>query len=292
MFYLQGLKSNLSNLAVLGKTVQPDAELKSLVQLKATYNRFLSKFQPQFTLTQQAVPETVTDCGQIQNLIALFGQKTALNDLKQDSAILARTEPEESIQVHNSVEEAAHARLLQGLEMVSRTDEGLGLLVKTAMNLFFFAPSNRAGGGSSSGAIGCVWVNPRPSWTNQDYCEFLVHELTHQLLFLDELRFGHYTDYALLERPENFAHSTILNRQRPLDKVVHSLIVAFEVLRFRKIHFAGQQKTFLHPKTEDIQSSLKITLNSLRQMPQTLLNARAWSLIEKVEADAQLHFPV
>lgn len=50
-------------------------------------------------------------------------------------------------------------------------------------------------------------------------------------MFLDELRYSHYA-YARILDPSTYARSAILNIDRPLDKVLHSIVVAVEILLF------------------------------------------------------------
>ncbi|CAH2810032.1 MAG: hypothetical protein CBARDCOR_6744 [uncultured Caballeronia sp.] len=70
------------------------------------------------------------------------------------------------------------------------------------------------------------------SYTFSDLMEMLVHELTHQTMFLDELRYAHFSYADVLDR-STWEKSTILNVARQLDKVLHSIIVAIEILLFR-----------------------------------------------------------
>lgn len=89
-----------------------------------------------------------------------------------------------------------------------------------------------AHGGSSSNAIGSIWLSLNDDLSTDDICELLIHELTHHLLFIDEYCHYHF-EYSLIGEPANFAQSAIRKSKRPLDKVVHSIVVAAELVSAR-----------------------------------------------------------
>ncbi|MDP2104576.1 MAG: HEXXH motif-containing putative peptide modification protein, partial [Desulfobulbaceae bacterium] len=88
-------------------------------------------------------------------------------------------------------------------------------------------------GGSTSGSIGAIWFSVSDKVCHRDLVEMFVHELTHHLLFVDELNCPQF-NYDLIVRPEHYARSAILKRQRPLDKVVHSIAVGATIVDARK----------------------------------------------------------
>ena len=77
----------------------------------------------------------------------------------------------------------------------------------------------------------------------------LIHEFTHHAMFLDELRYKHYSYEMVMDR-STWARSAILNASRPLDKVLHSIVVATEVLLFRKYHLGHPTNPRVHPPTD------------------------------------------
>jgi hypothetical protein len=155
-------------------------------------------------------------------------------------------------------------------------------LLNLTINTIFSAPSKLAGGGSTSAAIGCIWVNLRPHWKSEDVLEFLVHETTHNLVFLDELYYSHYSNYAMLSKEENFSWSAILNKQRPLDKVFHSIVVSTEVLLFREHYLGHLDHSCLHPTTDIMLEQTKNSISYRNQKPhlKILLTKRANQLLE------------
>jgi hypothetical protein len=274
MYFLNSARENLETVILLAKTVDPTLSMRSMHDVKSGYNRYLQTFQPPFTTIENVEPVFVRDREHTERIFALYQRHSRLNDLQQQ-AINFDVVPESEL---NWVQEATFS----AIDQISKFDKDLENLTKLVINLLFTAGAQNAGGGSSSAAIGCIWLNPRRRWTKQDFCEFLVHETTHQLMFLDELRHRHYTDPESLEREENFAYSSILNKQRPLDKVLHSLVVAHEVLEFRKHFFDIDEKTFLHPATHVMEESICKTICSLRALNENIMTSRSWHLIEKI----------
>jgi hypothetical protein len=96
--------------------------------------------------------------------------------------------------------------------------------------------------------------------------------MTHLSLFVDERLRRHYLDYATLHLPENFARSAVYGLQRPLDKVLHSIVVATEVLLFREYVTGHDSHTgAIHPATERLLAgtlaSIESTLDLQRRRP-------------------------
>jgi hypothetical protein len=89
-----------------------------------------------------------------------------------------------------------------------------------------------------------------------------VHELTHHALFIDEHRYGHY-DYPVILAPETWAQSALLKTPRPLDKVIHSIIVATEIVMFREQCLGHPAAPLVHPPTAKICTQISQSLDSV-----------------------------
>lgn len=74
-----------------------------------------------------------------------------------------------------------------------------------------------------------------------------MHELAHNLLFLDECCGEHYVSYDVLEEPTKQAISAIRMTPRRLDLVVHSLVAAIEVLLARESWLGHPSEPKTHP---------------------------------------------
>lgn len=127
-----------------------------------------------------------------------------------------------------------------------------------------------------------------------DFLEIIVHECTHNFLFIDDLTFSHYLDIEKMAKRESFALSAVLQKIRPLDKVIHALIVAFEVYMFRK----NSRKTYctneiiIHPDSHLLLNNCKISIDSIKgcENSRDILSDRIWELIDIVEKRIDLEF--
>lgn len=276
MYYSEGCKKAIETQYILAKTSylgsNEPRKYHSWGELRLDLNKYLLGIQPDVTLRNENDSIISANSEKNKFLVNIFNNISSVNDLNQQQVMKTR---------NDSPSEEQISMLEKGLQQLKLLDGNLYELFINTVNYLFFADSSLAGGGSSSAAIGCIWINPKNNWTVQDITELFVHELTHNLLFLDERRYSHYSDYKQLTNPNYFAHSSILKRARPLDKVVHSFVVAAEVLEFRQRHFSNSNITTIHPSTETILENFDKTYKSLREIPDTLLTKRAWEIIEK-----------
>jgi hypothetical protein len=277
MLYLNGLKENLETLLVLAKSTSPETEIKTIAEIKKGLRKYLLHFQEKAIVTdvdEQEIVE-IKNNQQIKIFRELFSEKSQLNDLKQESLI----DPK----IGWNYEELNSDKFKEAINFFRVEDPGVYQFLNLIFNYYFFANSGKAAGGSSSGGIGVLWVNPNKNWLMQDYAEFIIHEMTHQILFYDERRFEHYPDYASITNKENYAYSTILNRGRPLDKVVHSLLVGINVLLFREKFFGLNSKPTLHPESHKIIESLEKTFESIDRLKPELMSLRLHNLINNAK---------
>jgi hypothetical protein len=122
------------------------------------------------------------------------------------------------------------------------------------------------------------------NWTEMDIAEFLVHELTHNLLFLDELCYDHYIDIPSITQKENYAKSSILGINRPLDKAFHSLLVTHELLSYRQE--AGEpEHLHAHPSSAKIFPACRETISSIKYVTsrKNLVTPRFFYILDKIE---------
>lgn len=255
MIYFTSPKENLENIIQLAQSVEIKTRSRSLNELKMGYNRYIHKYQPLALLNDSGpmqATEVVDEVG-LRQLSHAYIETSSLNDLNQESMIDFATKSLDG----------SSARVASSLRQLGQVDPNAKSFFDLAINYYFIAGSQKAGGGSSSAGLGVIWINPREDWLEQDYLEFFIHELTHNLLFIDERRYGHYAHYELMHDPKIYAFSSILNKSRPLDKVMHSLFVAINVLEFRKRYFGLKTSPNLHPSSTKMISSILQTLESV-----------------------------
>ena len=88
-------------------------------------------------------------------------------------------------------------------------------------------------GGSVSNAIGWIWLSPEPHWTHEDYSQSLVHEYTHNVLFLEEMVHTLFSVSAeVMAQPENRVVSSIRRVPRYFDQSFHAAAVAIVLAEF------------------------------------------------------------
>lgn len=181
-------------------------------------------------------------------------------------------------------------------DLIKSAVQCLGLLSPDHKNLLdllitdvFIMPSNEARGGSTSSAIGVIWANPKITYRLPDIVEFIVHELTHHTLFIDEYHYGHY-NYSLINDQKYWAQSALLKVPRPLDKVIHSMIVATEIVLFRE-RFLGHPATpSVHPPTPKILGqlaesflSVQDTIDCVEKQGNSLISPRVKALLSQAK---------
>jgi hypothetical protein len=156
-------------------------------------------------------------------------------------------------------------------------------IFELVINYIIFRDSNHAAGGSTSYGIGVLWLNLRDHLTVYDIIELLIHESTHNLLFIDEIRYSHY-NYNLVALEENYAISSILKSKRPLDKVIHSIIVATELVLARR-NFLGELDITVHPKSFELEKNIITSIDSVLALPKyrDLVTNRVDALIMKAK---------
>lgn len=250
------------------------------VEFRRTYQSCLTTEQPKcFWLRKegQSFRDSLHDpiCEKDrQKFIDLYSvDTTALDDLGQ-SEIMKRAKslrPELVRQLEN-----AHEYLLQ---RSAEHAKFLDLIIERV----FIDESDVAAGGTTSDAVGVIWANPRPEFAASDLAEFLVHELTHNFMFLDEWLYPHYK-YEIMHEERTWALSAILDRKRPIDKVLHSLIVAAEVVLLREQKFGEPSDPKAHPPSHQIRASIETTIEDLMRVQEStgVLADRALELIDTV----------
>jgi hypothetical protein len=250
MYYLRGYDAVMGTVQELAE-VYSAGPLDSLAAIRTGYVDFINHVQtlPPFPHADQPLYQLDTDI--VRQLLAHYGAECMLTDLKDDVVIADLSAMTTALAVIES-------QLVKLLVIEPRLHD----VFMTVIHTLFYARSTKSGGGSVSSALGVIWCGHRKDWTGNDVLEFLVHELTHNLVFLDEYRYVHWVDLELIADHENWARSTILKCPRPMDKVFHSLVVAHEVLSFRR-QVGEPISPQVHPASLDILKNALDTVESI-----------------------------
>ena len=278
MYHLLGFENNIRNLMLLGLQAQPGRSFADLADIGEAYQAYLAERQPPLTLgcngggqwpaflTEPTVARALLDFYLVKDPAIDDGPVTAL-ELQAPSQV-------------KSIQQAAR-RLEQGLASFTPIDPTLQSLLATTINVVFLYPSRTRGGGSTPRAVGIIWSNPGDAWTPIDFQEFFVHELTHNLLFIDEHCRPHYLNHERLADRATYVESSIRQTPRRVDLAFHSLVVAVEVLLYRQRHGLQDAPRRLHPNTPELLASARRTALALqdRQAVTPLLADRAVNLL-------------
>lgn len=264
---LSGFKANNINLP------------KDEKELRFSYQEYLKVMQPHCTWlrseTCTPIENFTYSSGTRNDLFNLFcGDASALDDKDQTTAIKLG----EVCGGHNEIVKSA-------ISAMKRDTVDYYNFLNSFIEVIFYEGSDVSSGGSTSNAIGVIWANPHPKFSVNDVLEFLVHELTHNLLFLDEWVHPHY-DYDIILKPETWCNSAILHIKRPLDKVVHSIIVATEIVLLRNKFIGEPQNPCAHPPSDTMITSILDSIAQIRQLSGAgeFIKPRVWHLLNNVES--------
>ncbi|TSJ81272.1 MAG: HEXXH motif-containing putative peptide modification protein [Candidatus Cardinium sp.] len=281
MLHVLGIEETIKNVYMLSKKFMKRKHISNTYELKPFYLKFLKKHQP-----VQPIPDTLS-ISFIADTIGIWTQLNpessgnALDDIHQQSMIG---------EAYSTDEQAQHLEALKlGYLHLTESNTELKALFDLIIHTIFLRKSRTIDqhisfGGSSSAGIGLIWISGHGALDRADIAELLLHELTHHQLFIDERCHMHY-NYAALCKPENFSSSAILNKKRPLDKVVHSIIVATEIILARN-KFLTQQETKVHATSKDLMAKAVAAIKETMRMANIneLLSERTRKMLEKAEA--------
>ncbi|NBE50760.1 aKG-HExxH-type peptide beta-hydroxylase [Streptomyces boluensis] len=171
-------------------------------------------------------------------------------------------------------------RCREGAAFIAERDAELATLMSLLTHTVFTMSAAWAGSMSERNAIGATLIVPDEHWHTNDVAEAYLHEFTHTALFLDERAKGHFqagADQVLLR-------SAIRKDERTLPAVVHSLLVATEILTWRHQHGleAGLEYR-LHGSTQSMLDRATESYDALTTLPtwqEDIVKDRMFQLVE------------
>lgn len=280
MYNLYGLNHQLKNVVLLVRLRSPNRTLDDIASLRAGFSTFLEKVQP--TVPQhEGEGIRVTDDAQLGARLIKFFEYDASGRVlgaAEVKALLAAEAREQMDRVQ---------AIRQAIGRIQMIDPQLGQLFHLVMRTIFSYPTEEGpGAGTSANALGVIWTYCSFQWREQDVTEMLLHEFTHNLVFLNERIQSTYSNYKVLEDPENQPISAIRKTPRRLDFVVDSLIVAVEILLFRESFGWHGPRPVLHPSSAELVRNSQETLQSiyaLKNFP-TLFSPTGREILKRCEA--------
>lgn len=251
MNILTGYRANVETISLLS---QPHAEgpMRDFASLKKAYQNYMVSIQPHLPQSRFEDIDFNANPEDLKRFAAAFNEESNLRDIQYSLIMGDFKDAPEKLRVMKDTYHVIQERYPE-----------LGMLLKLTFNTIFSLPSAEAGGGSASSALGVLWANPRSTWREIDVIEFFVHEMTHNLVFLDERRHTHYVDLQRAIRKENWAQSAVLGKLRPIDKSFHSLLVATEILLFREKMTGHDNSYRVHPPSAVLRESALRCADSL-----------------------------
>lgn len=259
MIHHSSLTEHIESLIRMSQASQVESlVIDSAESLFEHYTQSLSQSQGRPISACYQRPEIISDPALASTFCSLMSQDalSMLDDKGQDQVISMIEDPQAKDKA------VLISRAIDALLIISPEYKALFDLTITEI---FLMPSNCARGGSTSSAIGVIWANPRLSYNVPDTIEFLIHELTHHALFVDEQHHGHY-DYDLILERDTWCRSAILNIDRPLDKVFHSLMVAAEIVMLRENYLGHPESPRVHPPTQLLKKQIREAIRSIEKL--------------------------
>ena len=278
MILQSSLESQFDNLLTLIGTsdINHARSLNSLVSVQIAYRSFIERIQKRSIEGKPGEVNIICDVEKAKKLRPLFINDSLLDDKNQDKVILDKED--------SHINEKADL-ICRALEKIVDLCPQHAVLFDTIITDIFILPSSIAKGGSTSQAIGVMWANPHVDYSLHDVMEMLLHEFTHHALFIDELRYSHY-DYSVITNQSTWATSAILNTARPLDKVLHSVVVSMEILLLREHYLGHPTHPRVHPPTSILHPQLVNAIASI----ESVIFGETWKNINSSDQERWIFF--
>lgn len=171
---------------------------------------------------------------------------------------------------------------------LKKKDSAFHDLFPLLMNTVFPVHSQRLGGTSvnpSYMGVMCAYYDMTAEEATLP--ELLIHEFTHNCLFLDELRYRHYQDYKKLMDPDSFVHANYRGKaiKLPFDRCFHSLVVCAEIFLVREAYVGHEKLIGPHPTTDKLIARAKSYLEQIKtnRTIQTLMTDRCQEIVARCD---------
>jgi len=256
MLLQAGMDAFANNIVRLIGTCADCKNINGVHDLRAKFIEFLSINQPRHLPRNKERFKLVNDLESADYFKDSFNNDSILDDKNQSQIILS--EPDAQSERKKEV-------VNRGIDFLKSIKSGHHHLMDTIVTEIFILPSKEARAGSTSESIGVIWMNPKITYESNDMAEIMVHELTHQAMFIDELCGSHY-HYGEMREKRNWPISAILKTSRPFDKVLHSAVVAAEIILLRERFIGHPTSPVIHPPTPALKKQLDATIMSMENV--------------------------
>jgi len=278
VYHLGGRKVALAGL----RRIAGDPEA-GIDDLRTPYRDWLSTRQPAVTIGSESTAHRAEFCDdpELWKLLSSHPATEVQPNINSDYGPMGLNEDNP---------QGRKAALEGTLDQLREIDPDLGGIFDLVVNRICVGGWSTGVAGSSSADIGVIWAAMPEGYDSGDLAEFLVHEFTHHLLFIDEAAFGHYTD-PQAAATGGMSLSAIRGIVRPLAFVLHGLVVAVEILRLRRGPVGALPSTgYVHPDTQHLYDSSVACVRSIEASTEIrpLLSRRGQALFDSCRATLEL----
>lgn len=246
VYFLMGKEAVWRVISRLAEMPHERSNWDSQASLRKDLVDFYRMVQLDNPLPEADLPLFCTDEARTKALLNLYSKENGGNF----EALKARPmEP----RIQNQIE----SKIIRSLSGWKVLEPDLAKIFDVVVHTLFFQASEGYGGGSLASALGVIWVGENEHWEGKDWQEFLLHELTHQLLFLDAYLEMHFDNWDALVLSDSQVYSAILKRPRPFHLAYHGLFVVYEVLSFRRLLGEPAEPKVHAPSAELLPEALK-----------------------------------
>jgi len=170
----------------------------------------------------------------------------------------------------------------KAIDVCSQLDPELGWLIKEFVRKIVICESSDLIGCSLQGYPGIIFMAPTSDWDVYMYADTIIHELSHQELYIRQLVDPIFSRSEVLFNP-------IRDQPRPAIAVVHAAFVLFRVVYYlRKLNEIGDTSPSLTKLLEINYSILKDSLSILTHC--SCLTDSGKLLIDKIVEHYELEF--
>ena len=262
MYYLIGEKACCRSIMSACGISKSSNKIPAASELKKAYADFLKKYQPNIPVHTGLETKIVANRSIEDKLIDTFKQPSILDDLERYTDVdFLQNEGEYRPQIQQEV------KYLRSLFKEYRSlDPDFWSMFQMVINYIICPFSKYSNGGSDSNFIGMLFICSPSEIDEVDLYELLIHEFTHNAMFLDEIKTPHYISDELLVDTRNYGLASISAMRRPLDKVLHSVVISTEILLHREKTLGNNDKTSIHPPTKKLISNIGKSIKSVRAL--------------------------
>lgn len=177
--------------------------------------------------------------------------------------------------------------LEKGLAYLEEADAIFSQVFRLVMNTVFCTVQRIGGTSVNPAYVGVMCAYYDMTAEEGVVPELLIHEFTHNALFLDELRYGHFTDYQLLKNPA--AQLQAIDRgvefSFSFKRILHSLFVGGEILSARKKYLGHEVRVNQHIPSDQILARSKKYIQDIsnNQAIRSLMTDRCCELFNTLE---------